>query len=484
MGKSDRIRAKGKRFGQMLRQWIALAAFLLAAAPVHAAGVAQRPPMGWNSWDAYGLTINEAEFKANARVLAGWKGLGWSHAVIDEGWYMADPLGRDLAARRYLLDNYGRLMPVVARFPSAADGHGLRALASWVHAQGLEFGIHIIRGIPKAAVEANMPIAGSRFHAAQAADKAATCPWDDGNYGIADNAAGQAYYDSLVRQYADWGVDFLKVDCIADHPYRPSEIRQIGKAIAKVGRPIVLSLSPGPSRIENLDEMARWAQMWRIADDLWDGWSFPHPDATTTFPNGILSAFGNLAKWNPDVAPGHWPDADMLPFGPLDPQPGWGDPRLSRLTPAEVRTAFTLWSIARSPLILGGRLTGYDDATKAVVTNKAVIALDQQDRTSRPVTGLPPSLADARVWVSRPRGGRVDTVAIFDVGDQPLTVDASWASLGAGDQAVAACDLWQHQALPAADRIATTIAAHDVVLLRLGGCPQSRSGAPSGKKPR
>lgn len=441
-----------------------------ATRPLHAKNVAVTPPMGWNSWDAYGFTIDEAEFKANARVLAGWKGLGWSYAVIDEGWYMANPLGKDLAERHYLLDGYGRLMPVVSRFPSAADGNGLRALASWVHARGLKFGIHIIRGIPKAAVDANMPIAGSTFHAADAADKTATCPWDDGNYGVADNAAGQAYYDSLIRQYADWGVDFLKVDCIADHPYRASEIRQIGQAINKLGRPIVLSLSPGPARVEHLDEMARWAQMWRIADDLWDGWTFPHPDPTTTFPNGILSAFGNLAKWNAYVAPAQWPNADMLPFGPLDPHPGWGDPRRSRLTPAEVRTAFTLWSIARSPLILGGRLTGYGAALNPVVTNKAIIALDQEDRVSRPLTELPPSLADAHVWVSSPRGDAIDTVAIFNTGDRPMTVDVGWAALGVANKAVAACEVWGHHALPPSARVATTIGTHDVAVLHLGGC--------------
>jgi hypothetical protein len=357
-------------------------------------------------------------------------------------------------------------MPVVARFPSAADGHGLRALANWVHARGLKFGIHIIRGIPKAAVQVNMPIAGSRFHAADAADKAATCPWDDGNYGVADTAAGQAYYDSLIRQYAGWGVDFLKVDCIADHPYRPSEIRQIGRAIAKVGRPMVLSLSPGPSRIEHFGEMARWAEMWRIADDLWDGWAFPG----AKFPNGIRSAFDTLAQWNRYVGPGRWPDADMLPFGPLDPHPGWGDPRQSRLTSAEVRSAFTLWAIARSPLILGGRLTGYDAATRALVTNPDVIALDQGERSSCPVTDLPPALRDARIWTSAPRGGAVDTIAVFNTGDTPLSVDADWRTLGAGGGTRAACDLWRRHALAAAARVKTVIAPHDVALLRLGGC--------------
>jgi hypothetical protein len=445
---------------------IALLALLIAI-PAAAASVAPTPPMGWNSWDAYGFTITEAQFKANAERLASIRSYGWSYAVIDEGWYMANPLGADLKARAYLLDPYGRLDPVTDRFPSAADGHGLRALAAWTHARGLKFGIHIVRGIPKAAVEANLPIAGSSFHAADAADRAATCPWDEGNYGIADNAAGQAYYDSLARQYADWGVDFLKVDCIADHPYRPSEIHQIGRALAKVRRPIVLSLSPGPAGIEHAAEMARYAQMWRIMDDLWDGWTFPHPNPKSTFPNGIRNAFDSLAKWNAYVRPGQWPDADMLPFGSLHPHPGWGDPRQSRLTAAETRTAFTLWAIARSPMILGGNLTETDAPTWALFSNAAVTALNQQDRVSHPVDTLPPALAQTRVWTSRRAGQPIDTVALFNLSDRMLDVDEAWSSLGVQRGTVAACNLWTGAGLAAWSRVRLSIEPHDVALLRV-----------------
>jgi alpha-galactosidase len=449
-----------------------LAPLLLGMTAAGAAIVAPTPPMGWNSWDAYGFTITEAQFKANAIQLARIKPFGWTYAVIDEGWYMGNPLGANLKERAYLFDPYGRLDPVVDRFPSAADGHGLKALAAWTHAQGLKFGIHIVRGIPKAAVDANLPIAGSHFHAADAADRAATCPWDEGNYGVADNEAGQAYYDSLARQYADWGVDFLKVDCISDHPYRPTEIRQIGRAIAKAGRPIVLSLSPGPSAIANTSEMARSAQMWRIMDDLWDAWTFPHPDPKTTFPNGVRNAFDALAAWNPYVGPGRWPDADMLPFGSLYPHPGWGDPRQSRLTPAEARTAFTLWSIARSPLILGGNLTEYDAPTRALLTNAAVTALNQQSRVSRPVDMAAPD--QVRVWTSRPQGKPIDTVAVFNLSDKPLGVIEAWSGLGLQPGAVSACDLWTGARFAASPRTRLSIAPHDVALLRVASGSAAR----------
>ena len=161
---------------------------VMVAHSATAAAVAQTPPLGWNSWDAYGLTINESQFKANVTVLAGMRSLGWNYAVIDEGWYMENPFGESLDARKYLLDAHGLLAPVASRFPSATIDVGLKPLGDWVHAQGLKFGIHIVRGIPKQAVRDNLPIAGSTHHAADAADTSDTCPWDDGNYGISGHS--------------------------------------------------------------------------------------------------------------------------------------------------------------------------------------------------------------------------------------------------------------------------------------------------------
>ena len=123
--------------------------------------LAATPPMGWNSWDAYGLTINEADYRANTVVLAGLKQYGWEYAVIDEGWYMQDPFGGTRDARKYLWNENGLLIPVTNRFPSVANGEGFKPLADWVHAQGLKFGVHIVRGIPRGVVEQNLPIAGT-----------------------------------------------------------------------------------------------------------------------------------------------------------------------------------------------------------------------------------------------------------------------------------------------------------------------------------
>jgi hypothetical protein len=439
---------------------------VFAATLLKAQSPAPTPPMGWNSWDAYGLTINEADFRDNVKVLKGIEDLGWKYAVIDEGWYMENPFGDKLETRKYLWDANGILIPVASRFPTSANGAGFKPLADWVHAQGLKFGIHIVRGIPRPVVKENLPIAGSKFHAADAADTADTCPWDDGNYGVQDNAAGQAYYDSMLKLYAGWGLDYIKVDCIADHPYRPSEIRQIAEAIRKTGRPIVLSLSPGPTALGHGAEVAESAQMWRIADDHWDGWTFPHKPTDGEFPFGVRDEFDRLAQWFTYAREGNWPDADMLPEGWLGPHPGWGEPRQSRLTHDEQQTEFTLWAVARSPLIFGGNLTRLDAFTRSLLTNQAILFLNQNVTYSHPVeaASLPAGFEHARVWratINAPGARNYDEfVALFNLDDQPVTLRATWAQLGLEGKKHLVQNVWSEGGFKESKEVSVTLPAH------------------------
>ena len=452
-----------------LRCFLAALLFVVAATLAPAQNPAPTPPMGWNSWDAYGLTINEADFKANATVLATVKQFGWQYAVIDEGWYMENPNGRNLADKKYLLDGNGILLPVVSRFPDSANGAGFKPLADWVHAQGLKFGIHIVRGIPRDAVKANLPIAGTSFHAADAADLNSPCGWDDGNWGVADNAAGQAYYDSMLRLYSGWGLDFIKVDCISDHPYRPTEIRQIAEAIRKTGRPIVLSLSPGPTAVEHEEFVGKYAQMWRISDDHWDIWSVVKKPADGEFPFGVKDAFDRLAKWAPYVKPGNWPDEDMLPWGSLTPHPGWGEPRQSHETGDEQRTEFSLWAIARSPLILGANLTKLDAYTRQLITNKEVLDINQKAWESHPVANLPEGFEHARVWlaISGPSEAPRYDFAFFNLDDKPVTLRAKWQELHFTRAKHAAFNLFDGSKLPPSDTIEVTLPAHGSAIYRV-----------------
>ncbi|QMV20345.1 glycoside hydrolase family 27 protein [Granulicella sp. 5B5] len=426
--------------------------------------------MGWNSWDAYGLTITEPQFRANVSVLkAKLAPFGYNYAVIDEGWYFENPQDRDHPGTlHYAIDPTGRYVPVPARFPSAAEnaqsfitlngsakpklaatieGTSFKALADWVHSQGLKFGIHIIRGIPRVSVERNLPIEGSAFHAMDAADTTDACPWDPTSWGVKDTPAGQAWYDSLMKQYADWGVDLIKVDCIGDHPYKLTEIKQIRRAIDKTGRPIVLSLSPGPMNLIYASEVGDFANMWRISDDEWDVWASTKkgPQGISSFPQGVKDQFPRLASWAQYAKPGTWPDADMLAVGVLGPHPGWGDPRNSRFTPDEQRTLLTLWSIARSPLIVGANLTQLDPATLKLLTNKEVLALDQQGTNQHQAL----QEGDLIAWRSTLPNGH-EALALFNLGDKPLTVQRTLASIdpALGGQQWKARDVWAGQYLP------------------------------------
>ena len=372
------------------------------------------------------------------------------------------------ADKKYLLDGNGILIPVESRFPSSAGGAGFKPLADWVHAQGLKFGIHILRGIPKQAVEKNLPIAGTKFHATDAADLKSPCGWDEGNWGIADNEAGQAYYDSMLKRYAGWGLDYIKVDCVSDHPYRPTEIRQIAEAIKKTGRPIVLSLSPGPTQIEHATEVAKYAQMWRITNDHWDGWTLPSKPEWGEFPFSLKDEFDRIAKWAPYVKPGSWPDADMLPWGSLTPHPGWGEPRQSGLTQEEEKTELVLWSISRSPLIFGGNLTKLDDFTRSLLSNEEVLEINQKARVSGPAL-MPYSPVSWRAWFARTGGAHPKTyLAVFNLTEDAAKWDVSWTDFHLAEKEHAVYDILNKKHIAPAKALNTgLIPPHGCVLFRV-----------------
>jgi len=425
--------------------------------------LAATPPMGWNSWDSYSRTVNEDSIKSNALWMAKHlKSFGWEYIVVDEGWYLSNLAadGNDDHVR-FELDAAGRYVPVPARFPSAGKNRTFKPLGDYLHSLGLKFGIHIIRGIPKQAVEQNLPIAGSSFHAADAADTSDLCPWNTYNYGLnTTQPAAQGYYDSIAQQYASWGVDLIKIDCISDHPYKGEEIRMISEAIGRSGRPMVLSLSPGPTSPDKRDEVSKYSQMWRISDDVWDVWY-----TDKNFPTGVKNQFAHAADWAGVAKPGHWPDADMLPLGSLRPAAGWEAARDSRLTHDEQRTLLTLWCIFRSPLIMGGNLLQADAWTTALLTNPEVIAVDQHSRENRPVI----TSENVVVWLSRPDYGDDSYIGVFNISDSRQIVHYEWKELGLPEGSHTLRDLWLHKNLGAAAALKVTLDPHSSVLFRGSG---------------
>jgi len=357
--------------------WRAVTGLLLAGAvpalaqpPPRFLEWAPSPPMGWNSWDAFGTSVTEAQVEAQADFMASrLLPYGWKILTVDIQWYEPGASGHGYRPGAPLtMDDWGRLLPAPNRFPSAASGKGFGPLADSIHARGLQLGIHLMRGIPRLAVERNLPVRGTSYRARDIADTTSVCAWNPDMYGVdVEKPGAQAYYDSVFELIASWGVDFVKVDDIS-RPYHDheGEIEAIRRAIDRTGRPMILSLSPGETALSAAEHVTRPANMWRISDDFWDRWP------------ALLEQFGRLEKWNPHRGPGHWPDADMLPLGDLG-------SRSTRFTPTEQRTLMSLWSIARSPLIHGGDMTKTDDLTLSLLTNPEVIAVDQSSRDNRPL---------------------------------------------------------------------------------------------------
>ena len=422
--------------------------------------IAATPPMGWNSWDCYGTSVTEGEVLANAAFMAEHlKSYGWDTIVIDIEWYepTARPGGYNPHAP-LVLDRFGRPMPAPKRFPSAADGTGFATLAAQVHRLGLKFGLHIMRGIPRLAVEHRLPIKGTDVTAADIADQSSVCDWNTDNYGLNhDHPGAQAYYDSLAELFAAWGVDFVKADDMLG-PYHEAEINALSRALAASGREMVLSLSPGRVlSLAHADHLAAHGHMWRISDDLWDRWV------------DVLAQFERLARWAPIAGAGAWPDADMLPLGHIGIRAERGVDRASLLTPDEQRTLITLWCMARSPLMFGGDLPTSAPEAIDLITNEAVLAILKASCENRQVIRDD----DLVVWTATATDRPGGYVAIFHTGDLPRAYDVPLSSVGMVS-ATTAAELWSTpDESPSADvdfvtkSISAKVPPHGVVLLHL-----------------
>ena len=269
------------------------------------------------------------------------------------------------------------------------------------------------------------------------------CPWNPDMYGVKDTPAGQAYYDSLMELYASWGVDFIKCDdiCRYDQPSCKSEVRMLSAAIARCGRPIVLSLSPGPALIDQAWYYETHANMWRITDDLWDNFEL------------LKNMFYRCELWQDHVSRGCYPDCDMLPIGQLG--KGFGHEWTSNLTRDEARTMMTLWCLFGSPLMIGAELTLLDEDTLSLLTNDELLAM------------LPPSVKPHQicrddqkaVWQADDNTADTHYVALFNLGDEKQELSVSLEELGYPSE-VSLKELWTKETSLAGSVISATVAPH------------------------
>lgn len=342
------------------------------------------PPLGWNSYDCYGCSANERVVRANlAAFAAKLKPAGYEYFVIDNGWfaeYVIEPgeeFTREREASDVRLDGHARLLPSKVSFPN-----GLKPLIDHAHALGIKFGVHMMRGVPRKAVALRQPIVGADLTAADIANTEDTCRWCKYMFGVdMDKPGAHAYYDSVVAQLADWGIDFIKYDDIV---HKPREIEAVADAIAKCGRDIVLSLSPGD--VINLADVGAYsrANMFRITGDVWDKRA------------SINNGFKRWEQVQDLSVEGLWLDLDMIPFGRLmvwNPDTpvrqectslaGLGTARDDRFTPAQRRTFMAQRALAASPLFMGGELTMSSDEAIRLVTDEQMLACNQNGVTGK-----------------------------------------------------------------------------------------------------
>ncbi|WP_321575540.1 glycoside hydrolase family 27 protein [Oerskovia douganii] len=447
---------------------------------------ATTPPMGWNSWDCFGTTVTEAEVLANARFLAAHMAhVGWDTVVVDIQWY--EPTAR---AGGYndgapvLIDDDGVQRPAPGRFPSAQDRLGLAPLAAQVHALGLRFGIHLMRGIPRRTVEADLPVRGTPYRTGEIADRTSTCSWNSDNYGLdLEHPGARAWLDTQVDRVVGWGVDLLKVDDMLA-PYHADAVEALAGAVARAadrhGRDVVLSLSPGTDlSLARLGHLRRHATMWRVSDDLWDRWE------------DVEAQLGRLARWAPHQRPGAWADADMLPLGRIGLRAERGGPRDSRLTVDERRTLLSLWCLARSPLFMGGDLPSTDPATIADLVHPGLIDVLHHSTGGAELVRE----GDLVVWGAEGTGPCAGTrwAGVFSTADAPVQVRVPAAAAGlaplapGGAALLDVVDVWTGAGVPVDPAGAVTggeavltldVPAHGVRLLRLDP-PRPPGGAPA-----
>ncbi len=425
--------------------------------PAHAVkAVDSTPPMGWNSYDCYSYGVTEAEVMANAHYMAdSLKQFGWQYCVVDYIWWVPDegagyPPNQNSNWNFGNMDQYGRFLPDTTRFPSAKGGAGFKPLADSIHNLGLKFGIHLMRGVPKAAYHKNCPVFNSTYTCVQACDTTDPSTFTDYMYGAnMKDSAGQAYLNSILSLYNGWGVDLIKVDDLLTNStnFHLPECIGYANAIASVSRPVLFSTSPGPTPVSEDTNLIKYANQWRLVSDMWDSWS------------AITNAFPTAETWRKILingqqisGPGHWLDVDMLPFGHLE---LYGPPvltstphySLTTLTRGQHKLVFFLWCINNGPLIWGGNLP--DNSTNpfydSMTMNSAALFIDQHGTNGKVLKGYSPD--STPIWYStHPTDTTTKFVGMFNLSGKTATMSVNLSSIGINDT-VSVTDVWTGNSL-------------------------------------
>lgn len=438
--------------------------------------VAPAPPLGWNSFDSYGVYLHEAAAKENLEAMAEHlQPYGYEYFVIDNGWFGEYALkpGTLYAAEKHAHDvrinQFGHVLPSEVYFPN-----GLKSLIDRCHELGLKFGIHMMRGIPRKAYDQDLPIKGTKYTARDIAvtDPKLNCTWCTYNYGVDMTKPGaQEWYDGLVQHLADMGVDMIKYDDIV--PY-PAEVEAVAKAIKKTGRPILFSLSPGDSVDPNAIESFQMANMLRVTKDVWDHAHY------------IEDCFDAWKKWTGKETDNFWIDMDMIPFGQLlmmSPKTelrsdedenavalaGNGYRRWSQYSRDQMFTFITMRALSASPLMVGGDLPTMDGFSLKLLTDPDMLACNQNGIMGE----LFSEHSGIEVWRTPDRADpQQGWVGVFNRSDVSQQFDLTRSALGLPAQGdISVFNIWRGRKVydfQSNESHTLEIAPDGVIFLRIG----------------
>lgn len=252
-------------------------------------------------------------------------------------------------------------------------------------------------------------------------------------YGVDPSKEGaKEYYESIFELYASWGVDFIKCDDIArELPHEETELILLSNSLRNCGRDMVLSLSPGPALLEKAELYKQVSNMWRITDDFWDDW------------DALYNMFSRAEQWCTHTGAGHWPDADMLPIGPI--RQDYDKTDRTKFTKDEQITMLTLWGIFRSPLMIGGEMTGFDDFTMSLITNEEILKMHRNSRHSHQVWRKELDGTEHILWTSASAEGGL-YIAVFNTGNNNSNININLSDVEIYNNADA-LELWSGEKL-------------------------------------
>jgi alpha-galactosidase len=377
-------------------------------------GVARTPPMGWNTWNTFGCNINESLIRqtADAMVSNGMRDAGYQYVIVDDCWFNPNR------------DSSGNLQGDSSRFPS-----GMKALGDYLHGKGLKFGIY------------QGPL-----------DK--TCAQYFNSYPGATGSQGHEAQDA--RQFASWGVDYLKYDWCSPNGSINDQVTTFAKmrdALAATGRPIVYSINSnsvhsktGPQR--NWGDVAN---LWRTTEDIQLAWD---TGQTNGYPMGIQ----NIVNVNVPLAgyagPGQFNDPDMMEVG------------RGTLSDTEQRSHFALWAMMAAPLIAGNDVRSMSSATQAILKNANLIAINQD---SLALQASQVSFDGTRRILAKKLSNGDVAVALFNQSNSTTTISTSASAIGKSGSSFTLTDAWTGATSSSSGSISASVPGHGTVVYRVSG---------------